>query len=247
MSKTKVALLGAGFIADIPLESYHRFVPDAEVVAVFTRNPQKAEAFAKKHRIGRWFSGHDEAITESGCDVVDICLPNFLHHRAVLVAAKAGKHVIIEKPFAMNLEEADEMIAACKSANRKLMYAEELCFAPKYERVRKLVIEGAIGEIYHMRQCEKHSGPHSDWFYNAEQSGGGALMDMGCHGLSWFRWMLGGRPKALSVYAQMQNGLLHKGRTRVEENSLCIVEFEGGAIGVVENSWAKHGGMDDRV
>jgi myo-inositol 2-dehydrogenase / D-chiro-inositol 1-dehydrogenase len=70
---------------------------------------------------------------------------------------------------------------------------------------------------------------------------------MGCHGLAWFRWMLGGRPKAVSVFAQMQTGLIHKGRTRAEENSICMVEFEGGAVGVAENSWARHGGMDDRV
>jgi len=127
------------------------------------------------------------------------------------------------------------------------MYAEELCFAPKYERVRKLVNEGAVGRIYQMRQCEKHSGPHSDWFYDLNQSGGGALMDMGCHGLAWFRWMLGGQPRAISVYAHMQNGLIHKDRTRCEENSVCMVEFEGGVIAVAENSWAKHGGMDDRV
>jgi predicted dehydrogenase len=174
-------------------------------------------------------------------------LPNFLHHRAVLAAANAGKHVIIEKPLAMTLEEADEMIEVCKSKNRKLMYAEELCFAPKYERVRKLVNEGAVGKIYQMRQCEKHSGPHSNWFYDINQSGGGALMDMGCHGIAWFRWMLGGQPKVRNVYAHMQNGLIHGQRTRAEENSVCTVEFEDGAIGIAENSWAKHGGMDDRV
>jgi predicted dehydrogenase len=139
------------------------------------------------------------------------------------------------------------MIAACRSAGRKLMYAEELCFAPKYERVRKLVNEGAVGRIFQMRQCEKHSGPHSDWFYDIRQSGGGAVMDMGCHGIAWFRWMLGGRPRAVSVYAHMQRGLLHQHRTQAEENSLVTVEFEDGAIGVAENSWAKHGGMDDRV
>jgi len=246
MSKTKVALLGAGFIADIHIESYHRFVPDAEVVALFTRKADRAEAFAKKHHIARSFSDLDRAIAESGCDVVDVCLPNFLHHRAVLAAARAGKHVIIEKPLALNLEEADEMIAACRGANRQLMYAEELCFAPKYERVRKLVNEGAVGKIFQMRQCEKHSGPHSDWFYDVNQSGGGVLMDMGCHGLAWFRWMLGGNPKVVSVYATM-NTFLHKGRTRGEDNSVTIVEFEGGVLGVCENSWARHGGMDDRV
>jgi predicted dehydrogenase len=247
MTKTKVAVLGTGFIADIHVESYHRFVPEAEVVAVYTRDAGRSKAFAGKHGIARSFSELEAAITQSSCEVVDICLPNFLHARAVDIAAKAGKHIIIEKPLCMTLEEADQMLAVCKSAGRKLMYAEELCFAPKYERVRKLAQEGAIGDIYQLRQSEKHSGPHSDWFYNAEQSGGGALMDMGCHGLAWFRWMLGGRPKVLNVYAQMQTGLLHKGRTSVEENSLCIVEFEGGRIGVAENSWAKHGGMDDRV
>ncbi len=247
MSKTKIALLGAGFIADIHLESYHRFVPDADVVAVFTRDLKKAKAFARKHRIAQAFDNMEKAIIDSGCDVVDICLPNFLHHRAVLAAARAGRHVIIEKPLALNLAEADEMIAVCRKAGTKLMYAEELCFAPKYERVRKLVNDGAVGKIFQMRQCEKHDGPHSDWFYDINQSGGGAIMDMGCHGIAWFRWMLGGAPKVKSVYAHLQNGLLHGKRTRAEENSVVIVEFESGAIGVVENSWAKHGGMDDRV
>lgn len=247
MNKTKVALLGAGFIADIHIESYHRFVPEAEVVAVYTRDQKRARAFAKKHGIAKSFSDLTAAIEESGCDVVDICLPNFLHHRAVLAAARAGKHVIIEKPLALNLKEADEMIAACRQAKVKLCYAEELCFAPKYERVRKLVNEGAVGKIFQLRQCEKHSGPHSDWFYDIKQSGGGAIMDMGCHGIAWFRWMLGGRPKVVSVQAHLQTGLIHGKRTKAEENSLVLVEFEGGAVGVAENSWAKHGGMDDRV
>ncbi len=246
MQRTRVTLLGAGFIAEIHAESYARFIPDAEIVGVYSRHEARAQAFARTHGVSQWFTDLDQAIA-SDCDVVDICLPNHLHARATIAAASAGKHVIIEKPLCLTLEEADEMIAACKAHGRKLMYAEELCFAPKYERVRQLAREGALGTIYSMRQCEKHSGPHSDWFYDLDQSGGGALMDMGCHGLAWFRWMLGGRPKAISVYAQMQTGLIHKGRTRCEENSVCIVEFEGNAIGVAENSWAKLGGMEDRV
>ena len=247
MSKTKVVLIGAGFIADIHAESYHRYVPDAEIVGVYSRTEAHARAFARKHGIARWFTNVDEAISQPESEVVDICLPNNLHARVTIDAATAGKHVILEKPLCLTLDEADAMIAACKAHNRKLMYAEELCFAPKYERVRQLVREGAIGSIYYMRQCEKHSGPHSDWFYDLDQSGGGALMDMGCHGFAWFRWMLGVQTRVLSVYAQMQNGLLHGARTRCEENSLAIVEFEGNVAGIVENSWAKLGGMDDRV
>ncbi len=244
MNRTKVAILGAGFIADIHLECYHRFIPEAEVVAVYARHADKAKAFADKYHIPQWYDNFEKAITDSGCEVVDICLPNFLHAQATLKAAQAGKHIIIEKPLAVTLEEADAMIAACKQNKVKLMYAEELCFAPKYERARHLVKEGAVGQIYMLKQAEKHSGPHSDWFYDINQAGGGVIMDMGCHALAWFRWMLG-NAKVESVYATMGT-VLHQGRTRGEDNAVIIVEFENGVTAIAEDSWAKHGGMDDR-
>lgn len=244
MERTRVAVLGAGFIADIHLESYHRFVPEAEVVAVYARNKERVEEFAVKHHISKWYTDLDAVINDSGCEVVDICLPNFLHYEATLKAAKAGKHIIIEKPLAVTLEEADEMIAACKQAGVKLMYAEELCFAPKYERVRQLVNEGAVGDIFMLKQSEKHSGPHSDWFYDVNLAGGGVLMDMGCHAMQWFRWMTK-NAKVVSVFASMST-VYHKERTKGEDNSVVIVEFENGVTAVAENSWAKHGGMDDK-
>ena len=244
MQQTKVAILGAGFITDIHMESYHRFVPEAEVVGVYARNAEKAKVFAEKYHIPKWSDDLDDIIQNSGCDVVDICLPNYLHANATLKAAAAGKHIIIEKPLAITLEEADEMIAACKKAVVKLMYAEELCFAPKYERVRQMVKEGAIGEMYMLKQSEKHSGPHTDWFYDINLAGGGVLMDMGCHAIGWFRWMLD-NAKVASVYSTLST-VLHKGRTKGEDNSVVIIEFENGVTAVAENSWAKHGGMDDR-
>ena len=244
MQRTKVAILGAGFITDIHMESYHRFVPEAEVVAVYARNAGKAKAFAEKYHIPQWFDDMDAIIQQSGCEVVDICLPNYLHATATLKAAAAGKHIIIEKPLAITIEEADAMIAACKKAGVKLMYAEELCFAPKYERVRQMVKEGAIGDIYMLKQSEKHSGPHTDWFYDINLSGGGVLMDMGCHAMAWFRWMLN-NAKVKSVYASMST-VLHGNRTKGEDNSVVILEFENGVTAVAENSWAKYGGMDDK-
>lgn len=244
MKPVKVVILGAGFISDIHLESYHRFVPHAEVVGVYARNGVKAKAFAEKHHLSKWYDNLDDAITKSDCDVVDICLPNYLHAEAAIKAANAGKHVIIEKPISVTLEEADSMITACKNAGIKLMYAEELCFAPKYERVRSLVKEGAVGNLYMLKQSEKHSGPHTDWFYDINLAGGGVLMDMGCHAIGWFRRMLN-NAKAKSVYASLAT-VLHGGRTKGEDNAVMIVEFENGVTAVAENSWAKHGGMDDK-
>ena len=115
MSKTKVALLGTGFIANIHAESYARFVHDAEVVAVYGRDKAHAEAFAAAHGIPAAYGDIDELLAAEQVDVVDICLPNYLHHEACLKAAGANKHVIIEKPLALTLEQADEMIEACRS------------------------------------------------------------------------------------------------------------------------------------
>ena len=244
MPKTKVAIIGAGFSANIHAESYNRFVPDAELVAVCARDAQKTERFAAEHRIAKAYCNYDQLLAESGAEVIDICVPNYLHHEICMKAAKAGKHVIVEKPLAITIEQANEMIAACKQSGKLLCYAEELCFAPKYEKVRKLVEEGAVGDIYMLKQAEKHSGPHSRWFYEPEYSGGGVLMDMGCHALAWFLWMNKGA-KPISVTSKLQR-VLHKS-TDAEDNTVVIVEFDNGVIGIAEDSWARHGGMDDRI
>ncbi len=244
MKKAKLVLIGTGFIAGIHTESLKRFVPQAEIVAVFSNSEANAEAFAKKHGIPRWGVGIDAAM-EVECDIVDICIPNYLHKKAAVAALDAGRHVIIEKPLCVTLSEADAMLEAAKRNGKKLMYAEELCFAPKYERVRALVKEGAVGEVYMLKQSEKHSGPHSAWFYDINLAGGGVLMDMGCHAAAWFRWMTGGA-KVKSVQAHLST-VLHKNITGAEDNAVMIIEFENGVIGVAEDSWARHGGMDDRI
>ena len=245
MEKTKVAVFGAGFIANIHLESYTRFVHDAEVVAIYGRTKERAEALALQYGVPGIYDDMDQLLEECEVDVVDICVPNYLHHDVCMKAATHGKHVICEKPLAMTLEEADEMIEACESRGLKLMYAEELCFAPKYERVRQMVEQGAVGDVYMLKQGEKHDGPHSKWFYSKETAGGGVMMDMGCHALAWFRWMNRG-VAVKNVYADMKT-VFHKAITDCDDNAICIVEFENGVTGIAETSWAKPGGMDDRI
>jgi len=153
--------------------------------------------------------------------------------------------VVMEKPLCLSLAEADRMIAACRRANVKLMYAEELCFAPKYVRLKQLLDSGALGRPTLLKQSEKHDGPHAPHFWDVERSGGGATMDMGCHAIEFFRWMLG-RPKIKSVYAQMSTDV-HGKKTRGEDNVILILEFDGGAKALAEVSWTKLGGMDDRA
>ena len=125
------------------------------------------------------------------------------------------------------------------------MYAEELCFCPKYVRLKKLLDSGALGRPTLIKQSEKHDGPHAPHFWDVNRSGGGVIMDMGCHAVEFFRWMIG-RPKIKSVYAQMSTQV-HWAKTKGEDNAILILEFENGVIGLAEESWTKKGGMDDRA
>ena len=138
------------------------------------------------------------------------------------------------------------MIDACRRADVKLMYAEELCFAPKYVRLKQLLDSGALGVPTLIKQSEKHSGPHADHFWDVVRSGGGVTMDMGCHGIEFFRWMIGRKTRICSVYAQMSTQV-HGAKTRGDDNSVIILEFDNGCLAIAEESWTKPGGMDDRA
>ena len=104
---------------------------------------------------------------------------------------------------------------------------------------------GGIGKPYLLRQCEKHAGPYSPWFWQPELAGGGILMDMGCHSIECIRWALG-KPKVKSVMAHMGT-YLHRDETKQEDHVIIIMEFEDGTIGQAESSWALKGGMDSTL
>jgi len=241
--KVKVGIIGSGFEADIHAASFQILPEEAEVVAVASPTRGHPEALAKKYGIPRVFHDYREMLKDRDIEMVTINAPNDLHCAMTRDIAGAGKHVVCEKPLAMTLEEADEMIDVCKKQGVLLAYAEELLFTPKYVKAKEMADQGAFGKVYLVKQSEKHSGPHAAWFWDVERSGGGVFMDMGCHGIAFCWWFLG-RPKIKSVYCQMGTHA-HADRTKAEDNSICILEFEGGAVGLIEDSWAKPGGMDD--
>ena len=245
MASVKIGIIGSRFQADCIAGSVKAIPGEAEVVAVASPTPGHAEAFAKRHGIGAFYSDYRELLRHPGVELVSITAPNHLHARMTIDAARAGKHVVCENPLCLTLEEADEMIQACSGAGVLLLYAEELFFAPKYVKAKQLADEGAFGRVHLVKQGEKHSGPHAGWFWNVEQSGGGALMDLGCHGIAFCWWFLG-KPNVKSVYAQVSTQV-HARRTEGDDEAVTIIEFENGAFGMVENSWNRPGGMDDYI
>lgn len=243
--KVKVGIIGSQFEADIHAAAFQMGSQEAEVVAVASPTPGNAAALAKKYGIPRVFTDYREMLKERDIEMVTIAVPNSLHAPMTTDIARAGKHVVCEKPLAMTIEEGEEMVAVAKRQGVLLMYAEELFFTPKYVKAKEMADAGAFGKVYLVKQSEKHFGPHSPWFWDVNRSGGGALMDLGCHGIAFCYWFLG-RPAIKSVYCQMGT-FVHGDKTRAEDNALCILEFSNGAVGLVEDSWARRGGMDDRV
>jgi myo-inositol 2-dehydrogenase / D-chiro-inositol 1-dehydrogenase len=248
MKTVRVGLVGSQFVSTIHLEAL-RAVPACEVIAVASATEAHAQGFAERHGVPRWFTDYRKMYELPELDLVVLGLPNDLHCDATVSAAAAGKHVVCEKPLCLNLAEADAMIDACRKAKVKLMYAEELCFTPKYVRLKQLIDEGALGRIHLVKQCEKHDGPHAGWFWDVRRSGGGVAMDMGCHAIEFFRWLLGGKGgkcAVKSVYADLGT-YVHGDKTLGDDSTTLLFKMDGGATAIAEESWAKPGGMDDRA
>lgn len=248
MDTVRVGLIGSGFISEVHAEAL-RQVAGVQIVAVASPTPGNAERFAERHGIPNHYTDDRALLDHKEIDLVVIGAPNDLHASLTIRAAEAGKHVVVDKPMALSLEECDRMIAACEKAGVMLGYGEELCYAPKYVRLKRMVDDGVLGRIHLVKQSEKHDGPHSPWFYDTKRSGGGVTLDMGCHAIEFFRWILGKdgqKAKITGAYAQMGT-YLHGDRTDADDESLLILDFECGAVGLAEESWTKPGGMDDRA
>lgn len=236
-------MLGTGLIGMFYTMSIHGQRSRDRVVNVYSRNPQRAEEFAGKWGIGSWSTELDEAINHPESDVVIVALPNFLHKEAILKAVEAGKSVLCTKPLAMSGQEAKEILEAAEKAGVFHGYLEDLVYTPKTLKSLAAVKDGALGRILWTRSREAHPGPHSDWFWDAEQSGGGAIIDMGCHCIEIGRNFIGKdvRPVEVMCWADTQVKPID-----AEDHALGWVKYANGAIGQFEVSWTFRGGMDLR-
>ena len=240
----RVGIVGSQFQADCHAASI-AMIEEMTVVAVASPTAGNAQALAQRFGIPRVYTDYRQLAADPDIEAVTITAPNALHCEMAVAFARAGKHVICEKPLCLTLAEADEMIEACRSAGVLLLYAEELFFTPKYVKAKEMADAGAFGKVHLVKQSEKHSGPHSPWFWDVQRSGGGALLDLGCHGIAFAYWFLG-RPRILTVLSHLGT-YVHKDKTKADDEAVTVVEFEGGAFGIIENSWTRRGGMDDRV
>lgn len=233
----RVAMLGTGFIAAFRAQVYAR-LEGAELVSVLGRDAEKTRGFAE--RLGLGFSATDFAALLDGpdFDAVDLCLPNHLHLEFGVAAARAGKHILCEKPLGRTAEEAKALLAAASEAGIVHAYGENMIHSPDMREIIDVVRRGTVGRPLWMRGREAHFGPHSPWFWQRELAGGGALVDMGCHLIAIFNLLLEQVPG--EVFAHTPT--LHHD-TDCEDNAIALLKYADGVIGQCEASWTQRGGM----
>jgi D-xylose 1-dehydrogenase (NADP+, D-xylono-1,5-lactone-forming) len=200
--------------------------------AVASRDLAKAQALVAKHRQGIAYESYAALLEDPEIDAVYIPLPNQLHKKWTIKALGAGKHVLVEKPFAMNASEAEAMAEAAQHHNRQLMEAFMYRFHPRSQRIKQLVEQGAIGQISLIRSTftfpVKRDGSNERLFL--PEMGGGSLWDVGCYGVSVARWLLCEEPITVSAQAVYSE-------SGVDINFIGTLRFASSALAVVESSF----------
>jgi len=246
MEKLKVGIIGSGFIAEHHALAYSQ-LQSVEVIGMSSVIEEQARGLMEHYKIpGKPLKDYKDLLKLKP-DVVSVCLPNYLHKDVTIDVLNAGAHALVEKPLARNVAEGKAMIAAEKKSGKRIFYCENNMYAPTFAKVKEVIDEGALGKIYMGRGKEQHSGPHSQWFYKKEPSGGGALVDLGIHDIACLVWYLGCDVKR--VFCQTTTTQPDRGKfgtCEVEDNAVGVLYFENGAQVVIEESWCAPGGYDMR-
>lgn len=249
--KVKVGIIGSGGIAQGCHMPGYASIPDqCEIVAVCDVNPEVAKKAAEAFNVPKVFSDYHQLLALDGLDAVSVTTPNKYHVEPTVAALKAGKHVLCEKPLAMNGEEAKTMCRAAKESGKILQVALQSRFGGAGIFMKDYIATGAMGDIYYARaQALRRRGvPHWGVFIDKEKQGGGPLIDIGVHILDFTLYLMG-YPKpvvasgktwdALGKDPAIYNGFGEYDRSKftVEDFAVGQIRFENGAVVTLESSF----------
>ena len=248
----RLGIIGAGMIGNTHLDAC-RECTGVEVSAVCDVHAGRLRQAAGEYGVPHRFADHRDLLAADVVDAVSICTPNNTHLPIALAAFRAGKHVLCEKPLALNARQARRMVEAGKKARRILMSAQSARYSDAAKLVKKLADRGRFGDIYYGK-CVwlRRAGTPRGWFQDVEQSGGGPLIDLGVHAIDLIWWIMGG-PRPVSAYGVTFDHLGRRGQGRgdwgvnynpgkfsVEDQVVGTVRFEDGRALGVDISWAAH-------
>jgi predicted dehydrogenase len=225
----RFGLIGCGNISRKRVAPALRDSSLCELVAVNRAQTDKAEAFAKEFGARRWYADWRELLDDKEIDAVYVATPVYLHVEQVVAAAEAGKHLLCEKPMALNVAECRRMIEACNANGVKLGIAYYRHFYPVVRRMKEIIASGEIGSAV-LAQCNAFewfdvdpSHPRA-WLLQKEKSGGGPMMDFGCHRIEVLLDLFGKVDRVESLLASSFF------RREVEDVAVATLKFEGGTV-----------------
>ena len=250
MDKIKVLLIGSAFAADLHMDAYARFAGKAEVVAVASSDIGQIHDLMERYNVTGYktYEDYGEAINETDCDMVDICVPNFLHYDVCMKALDKKRHVICEKPLATKLSDGEAMIKKSVETGKHIYYAEDWLFAPAIIRAKQIIDEGAIGNILYIRARECHSGSHSPFAQTINYCGGGCMIHLGIHPIAYALSLKNNEWVSLTATASggLENNLLHK-KMEGEDQASVTIRFKDGSAALIEANYTTIGGMEDSI
>lgn len=237
MSDVKVAIVGTGGIYRLAHGPAWRRIPRARVVATCDVVAERAEQARRELEAEAAFARMEDLLERDGIDLVDICTPSDTHAELAILALRAGKHVICEKPMALAPEDASRMIEAARTARRHLYVGHTRRFDGRWTQIKESIAAGRIGEPVAVRRTERCWGafPEGDWHWDVARSGG-VLMDLGVHVADLFAWFLDAEPT--EVYARALTVREEARAARCFDFGIVQLGFPGGKRGLMEVSWA---------
>lgn len=225
-------LIGAGDIARRRVAPALNALSDCDLVAVSRNCRELTESFAAEFGIRKWFGDWREMLADDKVDAIYIATPVYLHAEQTIAAAEAGKHVLCEKPMALNAAECDRMIAACNANNVRLGIAYYRRFYPVIARVREIIANGTIGKpVFAQMNAFEYLPPTADesrnWFFEKQKSGGGPMIDFGCHRIEVLTDLFGEVTGIESIVANVAFD------RQVEDTAAALLTFRSGTCASV--------------
>ncbi|HIE19265.1 TPA: Gfo/Idh/MocA family oxidoreductase, partial [Candidatus Bathyarchaeota archaeon] len=251
MKKFKIGIIGVGVIGHAHIKAFSAN-KKAEVTAIADINPETLKSTSKEFKIKNAFTDYQDLLALDSLDGIAVCTPPFVHAKITCDAASSGKHVLCEKPMAMNSEEARRMVEACNEAGVKLgICSARSRFSPSVKLAKKYINEGKIGQVYYYRATtlRRRGRPgidilkESKWFLDSSKAGGGALIDIGCYDIDASLYLLG-EVQPVSVSAMRFTGIEPAVKLStvydVEEHSSVFVRFKEDVTATFETAWASN-------
>ncbi|HUZ46826.1 MAG TPA: Gfo/Idh/MocA family oxidoreductase [Terriglobia bacterium] len=238
MEKLGVGIVGTGWVSGEYIRAFEA-EPRTEVRALVSRETERAHAKAEEYGItrARAYDHLEKMLDDPGIQIVVLATPHPLHVSQGVAAAKAGKHIVIEKPVALNLDNLRRLQSAVEAAKIKTVVSFVLRWNPLFKNIRAMLDDGLIGKPFYAEVDYLHGlGPwyaQYDWNIKKEM-GGSSLLTAGCHAVDALRWFV--RKKAVEVFAYSNTSPENPLRYEYDPNSVTLVRFEDGAIGKVASS-----------